>query len=87
MSWSGRRAQALRAATLATYGTLCHLCGRPGANTADHLIPHSQGGPDSLENLRPAHKSCNSARGDMPLAQWRASRRYQAATVAPSREW
>ncbi|GMV27712.1 MAG: HNH endonuclease [Phycisphaerae bacterium] len=61
--WGGRRAARLRAATLDAYGTVCHLCGRPGADSADHLIPRALGGPDTLDNLRPAHKSCNSARG------------------------
>lgn len=84
--WAGRRAAALRAATLAEYGDVCHLCGRPGATTADHLIPRSQGGPDSLDNLRPAHHSCNSARGAQSLTDWRAQHR-RAPQLAPSRKW
>lgn len=52
----------------------CHLCGRRVdrrlrfphrmAPTFDHLIPCSEAGPDSPENLRLAHLSCNSSRGD-----------------------
>ena len=61
--WGGRRAARLRAATLDAYGTVCHLCGRPGADSADHLIPRSLGGLDTLDNLRPAHLSCNQSRG------------------------
>ena len=65
--WSGREAQRLTALTLATYGAECHLCHRPGATTADHLIPRSYGiaagGVNELPNLRPAHLSCNSSRG------------------------
>lgn len=68
MKWGGRRAQRLTQLTLDTYGTTCHICGRPGATTADHLIPRSHGGLDTIANLRPAHKSCNSARGNRPLA-------------------
>lgn len=67
--WGGRRAARLRAATLDAYGTVCHICGRPGADSADHLIPRSQGGPDTLANLRPAHRSCNSRRGAGVLAE------------------
>lgn len=85
--WSGRRAQNLRAACLATYGTLCHLCGRPGATSADHVVPRSKGGPDSLENLRPAHRSCNSQRGDMPLSEWRKLHRRRTPLLEPSRKW
>ena len=61
--WGGRRAARLREATLDAYGTVCHLCGRDGADSADHLIPRSLGGPDTLDNLRPAHLSCNQRRG------------------------
>ncbi|ANA87604.1 polynucleotide kinase [Gordonia phage Jeanie] len=61
--WGGRRAARLRAATLEAYGTTCHLCGRPGADSADHLIPRALGGPDTLDNLRPAHLACNQRRG------------------------
>jgi 5-methylcytosine-specific restriction endonuclease McrA len=35
--------------------------------TRDHMIPRSQGGPDTLENLRPAHHRCNRDRGDGPV--------------------
>jgi 5-methylcytosine-specific restriction endonuclease McrA len=42
---------------------VCWLCGRPGANSADHVVPHSRGGTDALENLRAAHLACNLRRG------------------------
>lgn len=54
-------------------GWRCHLCGKavrqalrvphPGAPTFDHLIPVSDGGDDSPQNLRLAHFRCNSLRG------------------------
>lgn len=69
-AWAGRYAQALTRACLAHWGTRCHLCGSMGATTADHRIPRAAGGDDSLDNLRPAHLGCNSARGDMPLSEW-----------------
>lgn len=83
--WGGRPATQLTALTLATFGTTCHLCGRPGATTADHLIPRSLGGLDELDNLRPAHQSCNSARGNMSIEQWRA--RFTASTAPRSSRW
>ncbi|WP_144121135.1 HNH endonuclease [Catellatospora sichuanensis] len=46
--------------------TLCWLCNRYGSDTADHIIPLSRGGSNKLSNLRPAHKSCNSRRGNRP---------------------
>jgi hypothetical protein len=72
VTWGGRGAQALVQLTLANYGLICHLCRKPGATTADHLIPRSHGGTDDLENLRPAHGLCNSRRGDRSIAWFRA---------------
>ncbi|WP_168200350.1 HNH endonuclease [Protaetiibacter larvae] len=62
--WGGRKAQQWVAKTLAEYGTTCHLCGLPGANSADHVIPIAEGGAVyNLLNLGPAHRRCNYARG------------------------
>jgi len=30
---------------------VCWLCGRPGAHSADHVLPASKGGTDDLANL------------------------------------
>lgn len=65
---STRRWRALRAAVLAA-STTCHLCGRPGADTVDHLVPVRRR-PDLCfdpANLRPAHRGCNAAKGDRLL--------------------
>ena len=63
---------------LATYGTNCHICQdpidltisrKPGihgwekALHIDHVIPMSKGGPDILDNVRPAHAFCNLSKG------------------------
>ena len=34
---------------------ICYICGQPGANTADHVTPVSQGGGHGDANLRAAH--------------------------------
>lgn len=61
--WAGRYAQRIVAHVLATQGTVCWLCGRAGADSADHVIPRAKGGTDVDENLRPAHaRPCNSRR-------------------------
>jgi 5-methylcytosine-specific restriction endonuclease McrA len=52
---SGRGLQTLRKRVFATYGDECWLCGQEGADTIDHLVMISQGGSDTIENLRPAH--------------------------------
>jgi hypothetical protein len=57
-----------RAKTIRETALYCHLCGEPrklnDPFTADHLIA---GDPDSP--LAAAHRSCNSRRGNKPLAK------------------
>ena len=50
----------------------CHICGAPIDYTlphldplafvADHVVPLSKGGSDTLDNVRAAHRSCNAAK-------------------------
>ena len=56
---------------------ICHLCGHPGADAADHVVPLAQGGSDTVDNLRPAHHfepcptcgvKCNRVKGDKVIA-------------------
>jgi 5-methylcytosine-specific restriction endonuclease McrA len=58
-------------------GGICHLCGQPGADSADHLVPRSQGGTNDPANLKAAHHlvepRCNIKRGDAPVDLARAA--------------
>lgn len=66
--WGGRKAQQYVELTLATYGDVCINCGRPGSDSADHVIPRADGGAVyDLDNLGPSHRRCNYARGRKPL--------------------
>lgn len=56
---------------------ICHLCGHPGADAADHVIPLARGGTDTRDNLAPAHHfetcetcgvKCNRAKSDKLIA-------------------
>lgn len=47
----------------AARGGLCHICGEPGADTLDHVIPLIAHGPNTPDNWKPAHRSCNSSKG------------------------
>lgn len=89
-SWntnSRRRGQVV-GLVLAAKGRTCHLCGLPGATTADHIVPRSKGGTNELENLAPAHSGCNTRRGNKTLAEWFATHPLRdRPTAAPSREW
>ncbi len=84
--WGGALAARLVTDCLARYGRRCHLCGRMGATTADHVIPRSRGGADELFNLRPAHRRCNQRRSDQTLAKWFASNPINTTPPA-SRAW
>jgi hypothetical protein len=42
---------------------LCHWCHKKTADTADHLVEVDRGGDNSLSNLVPACRECNSRRG------------------------
>ena len=68
---------------LEKYGTNCHICkeeinllanrssGAPGWEQGlhiDHVIPLSKGGADSLNNVKPAHGSCNLQKNDSLLS-------------------
>jgi len=64
---------------LSLYGSKCHICneeinlsaprssGKYGWEKGlhiDHVIPISKGGPDTLDNVRPAHGWCNTSKGN-----------------------
>jgi 5-methylcytosine-specific restriction endonuclease McrA len=52
----------------------CYICGKPidytlpyldpGEFVADHLVSLARGGPDTLANKGPAHRSCNRSKSD-----------------------
>lgn len=82
-TWGGRRISRLRTEVVARHGTVCWICGEPitGLVSLDHVVPRSKGGSDDVENLRPAHFGCNSARGN----RMRAKRKL--VPLNTSRRW
>lgn len=85
----GRRFYELTARCLEAKGTICALCGQPGATVADHIVPISRGGdPADLANLQPAHKQCNGSRHNKTMAEWYADHPLPTRpALPPSREW
>ena len=53
---------------LEDHGMVCSICTHPIEHkkqlTFDHVIPLARGGQHTTENLRPAHRRCNSWKGD-----------------------
>ena len=50
-------------------GRVCYLCGQwlsVHEMTLDHVVPLARGGAHTPDNLRPAHRSCNSCKGSKP---------------------
>ena len=48
-------------------GWYCHWCGKTldkKSVTADHIIPKSKGGKNTIENIVPSCQRCNNIRGD-----------------------
>lgn len=73
---------------------ICHLCGQPGADTADHLIPWSQFPADQQHradhpsNLAAAHDiPCNRIRGNRSITWARAEIARRLTTTAPGDGW
>lgn len=51
---------------------ICHICGEPGADEADHVIPLAEGGEDHVDNMKAIHaKPCHEAKTQAEAARAR----------------
>lgn len=50
----------------------CHICGGKidGGWQADHVLAHSVGGGQAIDNYLPAHATCNNCRWDYTAAEF-----------------
>jgi len=65
-TWGGRPTVRFRQAVLLMHGTVCHLCGEDGADSADHDPPRKYLDQSLWYDPaygRPAHRRCNVERG------------------------
>lgn len=77
------------------HGSACYVCGHGDAVDTDHVVPRSQGGADSLANLRPIcgkncqqcaaeHKpTCHLSKSGREGAQAQSSRRKRTPERHP----
>lgn len=81
--WNQKRRGLNITRLMARDGSNCTICGEPldraeptrgngKAISFDHIVPRSEGGSDRLENLRLAHRLCNSLRGRDPVQETEA---------------
>jgi 5-methylcytosine-specific restriction protein A len=50
----------LSAEVIARDGGLCRWCGKPGADTAHHLLERKAGGTDHPNNICAVHRACHA---------------------------
>jgi 5-methylcytosine-specific restriction endonuclease McrA len=60
--------------------------GRPNSAEVDHIIPHSQGGKDVIENTRVKCRHCNQSLGGR-LNRWRPRPIVQTVELQTSDIW
>ncbi len=59
----------------------CCYCGKM-AETKDHVVPLSKGGTDFIDNIVPACRSCNCAKGASSVTEFIAKRSFDYSGVA-----
>ncbi|MFC9891507.1 HNH endonuclease [Streptomyces pilosus] len=68
-------------------GQVCYLCGHQitvkSEAWVDHVIPQSQGGPDTVDNVRWTHDVCNIRRQNWPLTPEQLRRFNETALALP----
>lgn len=76
--------ETLKARVIRRDAGICYLCGQPGADTADHVLPVARGGTHDMSNLKAAHvtpchedKTERDRREGYALRQARYGRRRQ----------
>lgn len=70
---SGSQQQKRAAHVLHRDNGICHICGQPGANQADHIIPLAEGGIDHVRNMAAIHdKPCHQQKTQAEAQRARA---------------
>ncbi len=62
----------------------CFYCGATERITIDHVVAIARGGTDSIGNLVPACKSCNSRKRELTIMEWKLKNRRSAPYAEPT---
>lgn len=76
--------QVSKKGVLARDSHVCAYCGKPHANTVDHVTPRSKGGKTSWMNLVAACRECNNRKRDRTPEQ--AGMKLRVTPYAPKRK-
>jgi 5-methylcytosine-specific restriction endonuclease McrA len=80
---TGPRWQRIVAMIVVRDGGICHICGKGGATSADHVVALADGGSNFPSNLRATHPHCNYAKN----ARRSSTLRYHTPARSRPREW
>lgn len=73
---SGSAQQRRAAHVMRRDNAICHVCGKPGADEVDHVIPLAEDGADHVTNMAPIHgKPCHKNKTAAEAARARARNR------------
>ena len=74
MEWNRHAAKKRYLAQIKAGTLYCYLCGMLILSekdfSFDHVFPKSRGGQTTDDNMKPAHKKCNSDKGNMLLEEY-----------------
>jgi len=70
-------------ALVESYGGKCAYRGEAGPLQVDHRTPLTRGGKNSIDNILPACRKCNTEKGQLTEEEFRARLAAESAAITP----